>query len=125
MLGHLSFECRHDRLKSFDDLAAWIQNRIPDVLVIHRRGAATDKLNFLAINTFEFSPALLRSAGMARCTTELVLEQIAPFAQMALDKGFGDPATRAPFTHESNAGVLRGALDGAVVLAWRILVRFA
>ncbi|MGO4550915.1 exodeoxyribonuclease V subunit gamma [Lysobacter sp. 2RAF19] len=56
--------------------------------------------------------ALIAPGADGRGQVADLLEEIAPFAQMALDKGFGDRATRVPFAHESSAGALRGTFDG-------------
>ncbi|KGQ18358.1 Exodeoxyribonuclease V gamma chain [Lysobacter dokdonensis DS-58] len=77
---------------------AWMRaNGRPDAHALHARLLAR---------------ALVAPGADGRAQVAQLLEEIAPFAQMALDKGFGDAATRTPFAHESVAGALRGTLDG-------------
>ena len=77
---------------------AWLRaNGQPDAHALHARLLAR---------------ALIAPGADGRAQVADLLEEIAPFAQMALDKGFGDPATRVPFAHDADAGALRGMLDG-------------
>ena len=77
---------------------AWMGTNVrPDAHALHARLLAR---------------ALVAPGADGRGQVAELLEEIAPFAQMALDKGFGDPATRVPFAHESDAGALRGTLEG-------------
>ncbi|MCC8363125.1 exodeoxyribonuclease V subunit gamma [Lysobacter sp. A6] len=77
---------------------AWMRaNGRPDAHALHARLLAR---------------ALVAPGADGRAQIADLLEDIAPFAQLALDKGFGDVATRASFAHESAAGALRGTLDG-------------
>jgi exodeoxyribonuclease V gamma subunit len=46
-----------------------------------------------------------------RAQVGALLEEIAPFAELALQAGFGDNATRRAFEHDADAGALRGTLD--------------
>jgi len=57
--------------------------------------------------------ALVPQGAEGRALVAEVLEYVAPFAELALAKGFGDAARRIPFAWESPAGALRGALEGA------------
>jgi exodeoxyribonuclease V gamma subunit len=77
---------------------AWMRaNGRPDAHALHARLLAR---------------ALVAPGADGRAQVADLLEDIAPFAHMALDKGFGDIATRAAFEHASAAGTLRGTLDG-------------
>jgi exodeoxyribonuclease V gamma subunit len=77
---------------------AWMRaNGRPDAHALHARLLAR---------------ALVAPGADGRAQIADLLEDIAPFAQLALDKGFGDAATRTPFTHETEAGSLHGTLDG-------------
>jgi exodeoxyribonuclease V gamma subunit len=57
--------------------------------------------------------ALVAPGAEGRAQVAATLEDIAPFAQRALDKGFGDRPQRKAFAHVSDAGTLRGTLEGA------------
>jgi exodeoxyribonuclease V gamma subunit len=57
--------------------------------------------------------ALVAPGAEGRGQVAEVLEEIAPFARVALDKGFGDAPRKLAFAHASEAGTLRGTLDGA------------
>lgn len=77
---------------------AWMRaNGRPDAHALHARLLAR---------------ALVAPGADGRAQVADVLEDVAPFAQMALDKGFGDAATRASFAHDSERGALHGTLDG-------------
>ena len=56
--------------------------------------------------------ALVAAGADGRTQVAAVLEEVAPFAELALDKGFGDRPRRHAFAHTSPLGSLRGTLDG-------------
>ena len=77
---------------------AWLRaNGQPDAHALHARLLAR---------------ALVAPGADGRAQVADVLEDIAPFAELALAKGFGDRPARRAFAHESTAGHLRGTLDG-------------
>jgi exodeoxyribonuclease V gamma subunit len=77
---------------------AWMRaNGRPDAHALHARLLAR---------------ALVAPGADGRAQVAEVLEDIEPFAQEALGKGFGDTAGRATFTHASDRGTLRGTLGG-------------
>ncbi|HVQ33879.1 MAG TPA: exodeoxyribonuclease V subunit gamma [Lysobacter sp.] len=76
---------------------AWMRaNGRPDAHALHARLLAR---------------ALVAPGADGRAQVADLLEEIAPFAELALNKGFGDPARRVAFSHASQAGALRGTLD--------------
>ncbi|BCT92270.1 RecBCD enzyme subunit RecC [Lysobacter helvus] len=77
---------------------AWMRaNGRPDAHALHARLLAR---------------AVVAPGADGRAQVAEMLEEIAPFAERALAKGFGDAAARAAFSHASEAGALRGTLDG-------------
>lgn len=77
---------------------AWMRaSGQPDAHVLHARLLAR---------------ALVPPGAEGRAQVADVLEEIAPFARAALDKGFGDAPDKLKFEHASEVGALRGTLEG-------------
>ncbi|UHQ20483.1 exodeoxyribonuclease V subunit gamma [Lysobacter sp. KIS68-7] len=77
---------------------AWLRaSGQPDAHVLHARLLAR---------------ALVAPGAEGRAQVAKVLEEIAPFAMRAVEKGFSDAPRRRAVAHASSAGVLRGTLDG-------------
>ena len=54
--GNLSFECRHDRLITFDNLRSRIQDRVADILVVGINGLTIDSLTSVPNIPSSFAP---------------------------------------------------------------------
>jgi exodeoxyribonuclease V gamma subunit len=78
---------------------AWLRaRRPPDAGQLHARLLAR---------------ALVAPGADGRATVAATLDEVAPFAELALAEGFGGEAARHPFALECGARELHGVLDGA------------